>query len=73
VFDSLDHLASNVLLPLGGLGLALFGGWVVPPRLLAAELRLGPTAGRAIVLLLRYVAPVGIIAASVLPILLQKS
>lgn len=73
VFDSLDHVASNVLLPLGGLGLALFGGWVVPPRVLAAELRLGPTAGRAIVLLLRYVAPVGIIAASVLPILLQKS
>ena len=73
VFDSLDHVASNVLLPLGGLGLALFGGWVVPPRVLAAELRLGPTAGRAIVLLLRYVAPVGIIAASVLPILLQDS
>lgn len=73
VFDSLDHVASNVLLPLGGLGLALFGGWVVPPRVLAAELRLSPTAGRAIVLLLRYVAPVGIIAASVLPILLQKS
>lgn len=72
VFDSLDHVASNVLLPLGGLGLALFGGWVVPPRLLSAELRLGRTAGRAIVLLLRYVAPVGIIAASVLPILLQR-
>jgi len=72
VFDSLDHVASNVLLPLGGLGLALFGGWVVPPRLLTSELRLGRTAGRAIVLLLRYVAPVGIIAASVLPILLQR-
>jgi SNF family Na+-dependent transporter len=65
-------VASNVLLPLGGLGLALFGGWVVPPRLLSTELRLGRTAGRAIVLLLRYVAPVGIIAASVLPILLQR-
>jgi NSS family neurotransmitter:Na+ symporter len=73
VFDSLDHVASNVLLPLGGLGLALFGGWVVPPGLLAAELGLGPAAARAIVLLLRYVAPVGIVAASVLPILLQKT
>jgi NSS family neurotransmitter:Na+ symporter len=72
VFDALDHVASNVLLPLGGFGLALFGGWVVPPRLLVAELRLGRTAGRAIVLLLRYVAPVGIAAASVLPILLQR-
>ena len=70
VFDSLDHVASNVLLPVGGLGLALFGGWVVSPGVLVAELRLSPAAGRAMVLLLRYVAPVGIIAASVLPILL---
>ncbi|HSB40919.1 MAG TPA: sodium-dependent transporter [Methylomirabilota bacterium] len=70
VFDSLDHLASNVLLPLGGLGLALFGGWVVPRRLLATELRLGPAAAGVIVVLLRYVAPLGIIAASLLPILI---
>jgi NSS family neurotransmitter:Na+ symporter len=72
VFDSLDHVASNVLLPLGGLGLALFGGWVVPPAVLAAELRLDPTTGRAVVVLLRYVAPAGIVAVSVLPILLQR-
>jgi NSS family neurotransmitter:Na+ symporter len=73
VFGALDHVTSNVLLPVGGLGLALFGGWVMPARLLAAELRLGPAATRAIVLLLRYVAPAGIIAASVLPILLQRA
>jgi NSS family neurotransmitter:Na+ symporter len=72
VFESLDHVASNVLPPLGGLGLALFGGWVVPRQMLAAELRLGRVAGRAIVLLLRYVVPAGIIAASVLPILAEK-
>ena len=72
VFGALDHVTSNVLLPVGGLGLALFGGWVMPARLLAAELRLGPGTARAIVLLLRYVAPAGIIAASVLPILLWK-
>jgi hypothetical protein len=45
---------------------------VVPPPVLAAELRLGPAAARAMVLLLRYVAPIGIIAASVLPILLER-
>ena len=72
VFDSLDHVASNVLLPLGGFGLALFGGWAVPPRLIAAELRLGPITGRAIVTLLRYVVPIGILAASVLPLLLRE-
>ncbi len=26
-FDSLDHLATNWMLPLGGLGIALFAGW----------------------------------------------
>lgn len=72
VFGALDHVTSNVLLPVGGLGLALFGGWVLPTRLLATELRLGPATAGAIVLLLRYVAPAGIIAASVLPILLQR-
>ena len=71
VFDALDHVASNVLLPLGGLGLAVFGGWVVSPGLLASELGLGRWGGRAMTFLLRYVAPAGIAAASVAPILLQ--
>jgi neurotransmitter:Na+ symporter, NSS family len=73
VFGALDHVTSNVLLPVGGLGLALFGGWAMPRSLLIAELRLSPAAARVLGLLLSYVVPAGIIAASVLPILLQKS
>ena len=65
-FDCLDHVTSNVLLPLGGLGLAIFGGWVMPRHALVEELRLGETAGRAVMVALRYVAPIGIVAASVL-------
>jgi neurotransmitter:Na+ symporter, NSS family len=68
VFDALDHLASNVLLPLGGVALAIFGGWVVPARLLVEQLGLGEPAGRALVILLRYVVPLGIAAASLLPV-----
>jgi NSS family neurotransmitter:Na+ symporter len=63
-FDCLDHLTSNGLLPLGGLGLALFGGWVMPRRVLVEELRLGPSVARVVVAALRYVVPVGIVAAS---------
>ena len=63
-FECLDHLTSNVLLPLGGLGLALFGGWVMPRRVLVEELRLGPSVARVVVVALRYVVPVGIVAAS---------
>jgi neurotransmitter:Na+ symporter, NSS family len=71
VFDALDHLASNVLLPLGGVALAIFGGWVVPARLLVEQLGLGEPAGRALVILLRYVVPLGIAAASLLPVLVR--
>ncbi len=65
MFELLDQLTSNALLPAGGLALALFGGWVVPQRLLADELRLGPAAAWIIRVLLRYVAPLGILAATV--------
>lgn len=68
VFDALDHLASNVLLPLGGLALAVFGGWVMSPPLLVRQLGLSRSGGRVLVVLLRYVVPVGIAAASILPL-----
>ncbi|HEY7653211.1 MAG TPA: sodium-dependent transporter [Methylomirabilota bacterium] len=67
VFECLDQVTSNVVLPLGGFGLAVFGGWVMGPSLLAEELRLGATAARVIGIVLRYVAPLGIAAASVVP------
>jgi neurotransmitter:Na+ symporter, NSS family len=63
-FECLDQVASNVLLPLADFGLAIFGGWVVQARLLADELRLGGTARRMLDIVLRYVAPAGIAAAS---------
>ena len=67
VFDLLDYLTSNVLLPLGGLAIALFAGWAMPARLLAGELGLGPAAARALRVLLRYVAPLAIAATAVSP------
>ena len=63
-FDCLDRLTSNAVLPLGGLGLAIFGGWVMPRRVLVEELRLGRVGGLVILVALRYVVPVGIVAAS---------
>ena len=65
VFDLLDQLTSNVLLPLGGLALALFAGWVLAPGLLRQELQLGELSELCLRALLRYVVPVAIIAASV--------
>ncbi len=64
-FDLIDHLTSNVLLPIGGFGIAVFVGWAVPSSMLASELRFGRTALRALYALLRYVVPIGIAAASI--------
>ncbi|MDD9878380.1 MAG: sodium-dependent transporter [Magnetovibrio sp.] len=33
-FDAMDYLASNLMLPLGGIAIAVFAGWVVRERLL---------------------------------------
>jgi NSS family neurotransmitter:Na+ symporter len=68
VFDLFDQLTSNLLLPAGGFALALFGGWVIPASLFAEELRLGTTAVAIIRVLLRYIVPCAIAAASLAPL-----
>jgi NSS family neurotransmitter:Na+ symporter len=70
VFDLLDHLTSNLLLPVGGFAIAVFAGWAVPAGVLEEELALGPRAGGMLRFLLRYVAPAGIAAATALPLLI---
>jgi len=69
-FDLLDHLTSNLLLPAGGLALALFTGWALPKQILAEELDLEPTALEMMWTALRYVVPFGIAAATILPFLI---
>ena len=62
IFDAFDYLSSNILLPVGGLIIALFTGWVVPRRIIREQL--SPTRRMTMVtlsLLLRFVAPAGII------------
>jgi NSS family neurotransmitter:Na+ symporter len=64
-FDLIDHLTSNVLLPIGGFGIAIFVGWAVPRSMVAQELGLGAAVLNALYVLLRYVVPAGIAIASV--------
>lgn len=67
IYDLIDYLASNVLLPLGGLGIALFVAWAVSDRLLAQELRLRGVRARLLRLTLRYVVPLAILFATFAP------
>ncbi len=62
VFDLLDFMTSNVLLPIGGLALAVFAGWVLPARLLKEELALTTTRAIQLRATLRYIVPLAIAA-----------
>lgn len=68
LFDLLDYLTSNILLPVGGFALALFAGWALSPRIFDEELSLSPSGGRALHRLLRYIVPAGIAAAALAPL-----
>ncbi|ADC63109.1 sodium-dependent transporter [Allochromatium vinosum] len=57
-FDLVDYLTANILLPLGGLLIALFAGWVMSRAASRGELRMGDGVGyRTWRFLVRYVSP----------------
>jgi neurotransmitter:Na+ symporter, NSS family len=61
-FDNIDYLTNNVLLPVGGLAIVVFAGWVMTRNSTADEL--DPLAGRAYRmwrLMARYVAPLALV------------
>lgn len=71
VFGTMDYLASNWFLPVGGFLIAIFVGWVISPRQSYAELEIGhgPVASFKLWhFLLKFVAPlaVGAIIVSVI-------
>lgn len=78
-FDLLDYIASNWMLPLGGLGIALFVAWRVGPAARERGFRTGTRFGALYwgwVHLLRYLVPLGVIAVflnaiGVMPMLLK--
>lgn len=60
LFGAITDLSTNILLPLGGLGFALFAGWVMSPSETNDELHLKPSLFKAWLFLVRYLAPVSI-------------
>jgi NSS family neurotransmitter:Na+ symporter len=59
--DSVDFLSTNYLLPLGGLLITLFAGWVLTPKVAREELlKGGGSQGfyRIWYFLIRYISPV---------------
>ncbi len=67
-FDTADYLASNWMLPLGGLLISIYAGWVMPAKMRDAELQgAAPALTKTWLLLVRFVAPVLVVL-----VLLQK-
>ncbi len=59
IFEQIDYLTSNLMLPLGGLGIAIFAGWVVTRDASRAELNIRGTVGYSVwQFFIRWIAPV---------------
>ena len=63
IFDFLDYLSSNLMLPLGGIAISLFVGWVIMPKAMSEATSDGGVAfplARVWLAICRYVAPIAI-------------
>lgn len=59
LIDTASFISGDLLLPLGGVLIGIFAGWVVPKRIMAAELGEGLLL-EVVLFLLRFVIPIGI-------------
>ena len=62
IFDSLDFVTANILLPLGGLLTSVFAGWVLDRKILRDEIsdhgKMKCRLMSLLIILLRYVCPI---------------
>ena len=61
IFDNVDYLTSNIMLPLGGLLITIFAGWVMCRNSTSDELGNSGGLFKSWRLLARFVAPIGIL------------
>ncbi len=60
ILDLVDYITGQVLLPLGGMLIALFAGWWMKSNVLTEELGMSETAFKIWRVLVRFVCPLGI-------------
>jgi neurotransmitter:Na+ symporter, NSS family len=59
-FDSMDYVSNNIMLPLGGMLIALFTGWFLSHDVIARQLRISGLKLSVFKVLVRFVAPIGV-------------
>lgn len=60
IFELIDYLTSNIMLPLGGILIAIFSGWVVKQSLLSEESLMSASAFKLWISLVKYLVPIAI-------------
>ena len=60
-FDFLDFLTSNILLPLTGLLIAVFVGYIISPRIIDSQMNSNTRWKSSWITLLKFVAPIAIL------------
>ena len=61
MFDIFDILAANIMLPVGGILIAVFAAWVMAKDSTFEELNIHPVMYKVWLFVARYVAPLGVI------------
>lgn len=61
IFEFLDYITANIMLPLGGLLISIFVGWIMKEEVVKEELNLAPWQFTTVLILLRWVAPIAIL------------
>jgi NSS family neurotransmitter:Na+ symporter len=68
VFDLLDYLTSNILLPVGGFAIALFAGWAIRDSVADRRAAAWAPQRAGVAITLRYIAPIGIALTALAPL-----
>ncbi len=61
IFDLLDYLTANLMLPIGGLCIAVFAGWIMQTQHVRDELELPESIFKAWSFFVKYVAPISVL------------
>ena len=61
IFDIFDILTANIMLPMGGLSIAIFAGWMMSKQSTMEELDMTPGIYSAWLITVRYIAPTGLV------------
>ena len=59
-FELTDYITANILLPVGGLFILLFAGWLLPQEILVKQMAMSPGMFKLVLITIRFIAPSGV-------------